>query len=232
MLYVATGDTNTADGDPTRPELARDLGSMAGKILRITADGAIPPDNPVAGSPVYSYGHRNVQGLAWHPKTGDLFASEHGPSAFPGEGGLHARDEINVIKPGGDHGWPRATCAVHRADLVDPLVCWTEIAAPPSGITFRGDDLFIATLSSQALVRVGIQHSPAGYRITDLERWFASGPRQGRFGRLRDVVNGPGGALFVLTDNSALPDRREDRILKIEATSSLATGPDRPPLGR
>ena len=83
-LYVATGDAR-------HPELAQDAGSLAGKILRLNSDGSIPEDNPFEGSPVYSYGHRNIQGLAWHPLTGDLYASEHG---------LEGHDEINLINPG------------------------------------------------------------------------------------------------------------------------------------
>ena len=91
--------------------------ALAGKILRVTAEGEIRSDNPFAGSPIYSYGHRNVQGLAWHPQSGVLFASEHGPT---GEFGLHARDEINLIKPGGNYGWPDGTCAVSRPKLNRP----------------------------------------------------------------------------------------------------------------
>ncbi|MBI3514364.1 MAG: PQQ-dependent sugar dehydrogenase, partial [Proteobacteria bacterium] len=95
-LYVTTGDT-------FRGALAQDKNSLAGKILRLADDGTVPPDNPVLNSPVYSFGHRNGQGLAWDPQTGKLLESEHGPS---GEFGLSAWDEINVIEPNGNYGWP------------------------------------------------------------------------------------------------------------------------------
>ncbi|MEK7246381.1 MAG: PQQ-dependent sugar dehydrogenase, partial [Pseudomonadota bacterium] len=101
MLYVATGDTYEA-------ELAQDRNSLAGKILRLTPEGEVPADNPFPASPIYSLGHRNPQGLAWHPASGDLFVSEHGPS---GEFGLSAHDEINVVVPGGNYGWPKAVGA-------------------------------------------------------------------------------------------------------------------------
>lgn len=91
----ATGDVFFRK--PAHPELAQDLTSLAGKILRIHRDGSIPEDNPFPGSPVYSWGHRNPQGLAWHPVTGALFSSEHGPSAH---------DELNRIEPGENYGWP------------------------------------------------------------------------------------------------------------------------------
>src|SRR5262245_36989750 len=208
MLYIGTGDS-------THPGLAQDLHSLAGKILRVTADGEIPADNPFAGSPVYSYGHRNVQGLAWHPQTGALFASEHGPS---GEFGLQAHDEINLIKPGGNYGWPEATCAVSRPKLVDPLVCWPDTTTPPGGIAFAGDDLLVATLKSEALIRLRLSGPDANYRPREIQRWFSSPGSRGRYGRLRDVVRGPDGAFYVLTSNrdgrgNHKPE--DDRILRI-----------------
>src|SRR5262249_43240050 len=108
MLYVATGET-------FKPELAQNLSSPAGKILRLTPDGGVPADNPFPNSPVYSYGHRNPQGLAWEPRSGTLFASEHGPT---GEFGLSAYDEINVIRAGGNYGCRRARPrGADRSDL-------------------------------------------------------------------------------------------------------------------
>jgi glucose/arabinose dehydrogenase len=210
MLYIGTGDA-------THPELARDLHSLAGKILRVTADGDIPADNPFPGSPVYSYGHRNVQGLAWHPATRELFASEHGPT---GEFGLYARDEINIIKPGGNYGWPEATCAVMRPKLIDPLVCWTEASVAPGGIAFLGDDLLVATLKSEALLRIGFRRSAGDFRTSGIERWFVSPRSLGRFGRLRDVVAGPDGSFYLLTSNRdgrGRPGPGDDRILRMTA---------------
>jgi len=188
LLYVGTGETG-------HPELAQDKTSLAGKILRITPDGTVPSDNPFPGSPVFTLGHRNVQGLAWRLGTRDLYASEHGPS---GEFGLHARDEINRIVAGRNYGWPTATCAVGKEGLADPLVCWPKQAVAPSGATFFDGDLFVATLRGEALIRVKIG---TGDRIEAIERWFASGEANGRYGRLRDVAVGPDKALYVLTND-------------------------------
>jgi glucose/arabinose dehydrogenase len=218
MLYIGTGDS-------THPELAKDLHSLAGKILRVTAEGDIPADNPFPGSPVYSYGHRNVQGLAWQPQTGELFASEHGPT---GEFGLQARDEINLIKPGGNYGWPDATCAVSRPELIDPLICWPEAAVPPGGIAFAGNDLLIATLKSEALIRVRFVRSADQYRATDIQRWFASPRSAGRYGRMRDVVRGPDGVFYVLTSNRdgrGRPGPGDDRILRISLRAEAGHSP-------
>ncbi|MSP80484.1 MAG: PQQ-dependent sugar dehydrogenase, partial [Rhodospirillales bacterium] len=191
MLYVATGDTYQAD-------LAQDPNSLAGKILRLTPEGAIPADNPFPGSPIYSFGHRNPQGLAWHPATKNLFISEHGPS---GEFGLGGHDEINVVVPGGNYGWPKAVGAPGRAPFSDPLIAWKTPTTPPSGAAFWQNDLFVATLRSEALIRVVMTHGRAGndYRVERIERLFGRG--ETRPGRLRDAVAGPDGALYVLTNN-------------------------------
>jgi glucose/arabinose dehydrogenase len=188
MLYVGTGETG-------HPDFAQDKTSLAGKVLRVTPDGAVPSDNPFPDSPVFTLGHRNVQGLAWRPGTRDLYASEHGPS---GEFGQHARDEINRIVAGRNYGWPLATCAAGRKELADPLVCWPNQAVAPSGAAFFDGDLFVATLRGEALIRVKIG---TGDRIETIERWFASGEAKGRYGRLRDVAVGPDKALYVLTND-------------------------------
>jgi quinoprotein glucose dehydrogenase len=208
MLYIGTGDA-------TRSALAQDPASLAGKILRVTPEGSVPPDNPVRNSPVYSLGHRNVQGLAWHPQTQDLFASEHGPT---GEFGLQARDEINVIRAGGNYGWPEVTCAAGRPQFVDPIVCWPGPSVPPGGIAFFRGDLFVATLRSEALVRIGLSRADGKYSAARIERWFVGSQSRGRHGRLRDAVVGPDNALYVLTSNRdgrGEPRPGDDRILKL-----------------
>jgi quinoprotein glucose dehydrogenase len=208
MLYITTGEVFEA-------ELAADLGSLAGKILRLDPDGGIPADNPFAGSPVYSYGHRNPQGLAWHPGTGALFASEHGPS---GEFGFGAYDEVNVIKPGLNYGWPRVTGAPGDRRYQDPIAAWPNVTTPPAGMAFWRDGLFIATLGSEALLRLGVQGREGKWRVTSVERWFMARSGEARFGRLRDAVVGPDGALYVLTSNRdgrGDPQDGDDRILRI-----------------
>ena len=219
MLYITTGETFHA-------ELAQELESLGGKILRITPEGNVPEDNPFKGSPIYSYGHRNPQGLSWHPFTGDLFESEHGPS---GEFGRFAHDEINVIKKGGNYGWPAVIGAAHLKQYTDPIIAW-EKTTPPSGITFyKGNllrhlqgDLFVATLRSESLIRIRLQKSTE-YKVTKIERWFATGYFNGKYGRIRDVVEGPDGAIYFLTSNRdgrGTPRPGDDRIYVITPKKS------------
>ncbi|MER3461425.1 MAG: glucose dehydrogenase [candidate division GAL15 bacterium] len=205
MLYVGTGDAR-------QPSLAQDPRSLAGKILRITPDGAVPPDNPFPGSPVYSLGHRNVQGLAWHPQTRRLYATEHGPS---GERGF-AHDEVNLIRPGANYGWPDLLCGQgSRPEFVDAVACSGDETWAPSGADFvtRGSwrgRLLVANLRGAHLRAFLL--SPDGMRV-DRQEVVLSG-----FGRLREVVEGPGGALYVLTSNRdgrGRPTEGDDRILRI-----------------
>ena len=212
MLYVTTGENFIS-------ALAQDLSSLAGKVLRVTPEGNIPADNPFIDSPVYSYGHRNPQGIAWQPDTGRLFESEHGPS---GEFGRFAHDEINIITKGGNYGWPHVIGSLGKQPYIDPIIVWKE-TTPPGGITFykgnllghlRGD-LFVATLRSRALVRIKFD---ADTRIQKIERWFAQDFKSGRYGRLRDVVSGPDGALYFTSSNRdgrGNPASDDDKIYRI-----------------
>jgi len=214
LLYITAGETS-------KSELAQDLHSLGGKILRITDEGAIPEDNPLRGSPAYSYGHRNPQGLAWHPETKDLFESEHGPS---GEFLFFANDEINAIVKGGNYGWPEAVGAPGRKPYVDPLVVWKK-TTPPSGITFYNGsllphlkyDLFVATLRSEALIRIRLKRQDHAYKVAEIQRWFAKDYQDGKYGRIRDVVAGPEGALYFLTNNRdgrGTPRDGDDKIYR------------------
>ena len=207
MLYICTGDIWKAG-------IAQDPENLGGKILRLTPDGKIPDDNPFEGSPVYSMGHRNPQGLAWHPGTGELFSSEHGPS---GEYGLRERDENNVIKSGGNYGWPVVVGAAGMEPFIDPIIMWLR-ATPPSGMAFWDGRLFIATLRSRALLRVKLDTSNDSYEVNKIDRLFAWDWANGRYGRLRDAAVGPDGALYVLTNNRdgrGSPQPGDDRILRI-----------------
>lgn len=195
-LYVTTGDA--AD-----PPLAQDPTSLAGKILRINLDGSVPGDNPFAGSPVYSLGHRNPQGIAWHPVSHALFITEHGPSGH---------DEVNLVQPGKNYGWPHMTGSGGSPRFLDPLLESGRGTWAPSGaVIYRGDLLF-AALRGQHLHRVVL--SPPEYaRIDSEERLFPSA-----YGRLRDVVLGPDGSLYLATNNrdgrgSPAPD--DDKILRL-----------------
>lgn len=209
MLYVTTGETFEA-------QLAADLNSLGGKILRLTPEGKVPEDNPFPDSPVYSFGHRNPQGLAWHPETGQLLASEHGPS---GEFGLRAHDEINMIRPGGNYGWPNVVGAPGLKPYADPLVVWKETAVPPAGMAFYDGDLFVAVLGRGALIRISLAQLGPGYRVERIERWFAQAPHETRLGRIRDVVAAPDGRLYFLTSNRdgrGSPRPGDDKIYRLE----------------
>jgi glucose/arabinose dehydrogenase len=212
MLYITTGETSVS-------ELAQDLTSLGGKILRITPEGDIPKDNPIKGSPVYSYGHRNPQGISWQPESGKLFESEHGPS---GEFGHFGHDEINIIVKGGNYGWPKVIGAPGLKSYIDPVIVWKD-TTPPSGMTFyKGNllihlkgDLFVATLRSECLVRIQFDEKGVVKRI---EKWFSNGKGDGNFGRIRDVVEGPDGALYFLTNNRdgrGRPRPGDDKIFRI-----------------
>jgi glucose/arabinose dehydrogenase len=213
-LYIGTGDA----GDPQRAQ----QNGLAGKVLRLTADGGLPADNPFPNSPLYTLGHRNVQGFTWHPETGQMFGSEHGPS---GDLGLRAWDEVNVLMRGGNYGWPRVVGAVRQPGLIDPIVAWPESSVPPSGMAFWQGDLYVATLRSQALVRIRVEPQENAWRAATVERLFMRNSGEGMYGRLRDVVSGPDGALYVLTNNRdgrGQPKEGDDRILRIVRTAAGA----------
>ncbi len=210
MLYIGTGDL-------WNQPLSQDLHSWAGKILRITPEGQIPEDNPFPGSPIFTYGHRVVQGLAWDPETDVMFNSEHGPSGeWPGV--IH-RDEINIVEKGANYGWPNVVGAPRIAEYRDPIAMWKKASVPPAGMTFYRGDLFVATLRSQALIRIQFEDDNEDYKVTNIERWFARDPKNGIYGRLRDVTVGPDGHLYVLTSNTdgrAELRPNDDKILRLK----------------
>lgn len=208
-LYVTTGDATTG-------EIAQKMGSLGGKTLRLNPDGSIPADNPFPGSPIYSLGHRNSQGLDWQPGTGLQFQTEHGPSGFDGPGG---GDEVNIVEAGKNYGWPVVHHKESKEGMVSPLLEFTPAIAP-SGASFvtgsrvpalRGDFLF-ACLRGERLMRVRLdpkdpRHVLATEALFDHE-----------FGRLREVQNGPDGAIYFTTSNrdgrgSVHPG--DDRVLRL-----------------
>lgn len=194
-LYVGTGDAG-------RPDAAQDPDSSAGKILRVTPDGDPAPGNPTPGSPVWSLGHRNVQGLAWDAD-GRMLASELGQNAY---------DELNVIEPGRNYGWPVVEGRGDVPGMVDPVVTWSTDLASPSGIAVTEDGVYVAALRGQRLWAVGFL--PDGFAD-------AGDALVGELGRLRDVAVGPDGALWILTQNTdgrGTPRDGDDRLVRIEPT--------------
>ena len=148
MLYAGVGDA-------TQRDRAQDLDDLGGKILRLTPEGGIPDDNPFPDSPVWSYGHRNVQGLAW-AADGTMFATEFGQNTW---------DELNIIEPGGDYGWPIVEGQGGGADFIDPVQQWTPDAASPSGMAIIGDTIFIANLRGEVLRAVPTADPVAAHRL-------------------------------------------------------------------
>ncbi|MFI0419413.1 PQQ-dependent sugar dehydrogenase [Spongiactinospora sp. 9N601] len=194
-LYATTGEV----GD--RP-LAQDRDSLAGKILRMTVDGKPAPGNPFDGSLVWSYGHRNVQGLAWDP-AGRLFATEFGADTF---------DEVNLIREGQNYGWPEVEGVGGGGRFVDPLLTWSTGEASPSGLAYAGGSLWAGALRGARLWQVPV--SGEGAVGTPLAHF------REEYGRLRAVAAAPDGSLWVATSNKdgrGSPAADDDRILVVPA---------------
>jgi glucose/arabinose dehydrogenase len=203
FLYATAGDASNTD-------FSQDVASMAGKVLRITSTGASAPGNRF-GSPVFTYGHRNPQGFDWHPVTGDLWASEHGPSG---------NDEINVVQSGANYGWPIIQGSATASAMQAPIVFYSSTIAPSGMSFYRGqripqfaNNLFVATLRGTHLLRL----TTDARRVVTQERLL-----DGTYGRLRDVVTGPDGYLYFCTNNRdgrGNPMTGDDRVLRIVPAS-------------
>ncbi len=192
MLYVSTGEAG-------QPGLAQDRGSLGGKILRITQDGDPAPGNPDPSSPIWTWGHRNVQGLAFDD-AGDLWASEFGQDTW---------DELNLIRKGHNYGWPAVEGKGGGSDYTDPQVQWATDDASPSGLAFVDGRLYLGALRGQRLWRVDVD----GRRARDPKGFFV-----GEYGRMRTVVVAPDGNLWVTTSNRdgrGSPAGSDDRILLV-----------------
>ncbi|WP_159616595.1 PQQ-dependent sugar dehydrogenase [Arthrobacter zhaoguopingii] len=190
MLYATTGDAG-------QPDVAQDRTSLGGKILRMEADGSVPEDNPFPGSLVYSYGHRNPQGLTWDD-AGTLYAAEFGQNTW---------DELNVITPGSNYGWPLVEGIAGSEAFTDPVQQWTPETASPSGITHLNGTIYIANLRGRVLRAVPVEDLS-----TSIELYA------GEYGRIRDVIRGPQNTLWILTSNTdgrGSPSADDDRLISI-----------------
>lgn len=211
-LYISLGDRGK------RPS-AQNMNDHRGSLIRVNDNGSVPSDNPFVGTPdvkpaIYSYGHRNIQGMTIHPVSGAIWTHEHGP-----QGG----DEINVIQPGVNYGWPVITYGVnygigtqigegtHKAGMAQPIHTWVPSIAPSGMAFYTGEafarwqgNLFVGSLKFGLLVRLEIDAN----RVTHEERML-----NGRYGRIRDIVQGPDGLLYVLTDE------RDGRLLRLTPAS-------------
>ncbi|MFF5315390.1 PQQ-dependent sugar dehydrogenase [Streptomyces massasporeus] len=196
MLFVGTGES----GDTG---LSQDKDSVGGKILRLTPEGEPAPGNPFPDSPVYSYGHRNVQGLAWDGKQ-RLFASEFGQDTW---------DELNAIKPGDNYGWPEAEGRSGDKRFHNPIDQWTTAEASPSGIAYAEGSIWMAGLRGKRLWRIPLNGTEAS---AEPQAFL-----EGEYGRLRTVVPAGGDRLWLVTSNTdgrGSPKDGDDRILELRVT--------------
>ncbi|NLG06178.1 MAG: PQQ-dependent sugar dehydrogenase [Candidatus Pacebacteria bacterium] len=192
-LYISTGDASNK-------ESAQDLNSLSGKILRVNADGSIPADNPFPNSAIFSYGHRNPQGFDWHPESGVLVATEHGPS---GNDGPRGGDEVNIIEAGNNYGWPIVSHEKSQEGLINPLILFTPAEAPGSGMFYRGsvfpqftNTFLFGVLRGEGIIQVVFDDNAVGkvvsyQKLPDIN-----------VGRVRDIVEAPDGTIYFSTSNT------------------------------
>lgn len=208
-LYITTGDA-------TDREIAQDLKNMGGKILRLNSDGSIPSDNPFPNSPVWSYGHRNPQGIDFYPGTSILWETEHGPSGFDGPGG---GDEVNVIVKGGNYGWPIVSHEGHKDGMIDPVLVYTPAEAPASGMFYKSgvisqfkNNFFFGCLRGRGIIRVIVDEKDPTKVVSQSKMSDVD------YGRIREIAEGPDGAIYFSTSNKdgrGNPGQTDDRIMRI-----------------
>ena len=210
-LYITTGDA-------TNRALAQQLSSLAGKTLRVNDDGTVPSDNPFFGqnnarAEIWSYGHRNAQGLDWQQGSNLMFQTEHGPSGFDGPGG---GDEVNIVERGKNYGWPEIHHKQTRAGMESPVLEYTPACAPASGAFYRGNafpqfrgNFFFGCLRGERIIRVVLD----GRRVVSQENLLDK-----KYGRIRDIAEGPDGFIYFSTSNRdgrGTPAGDDDRIMRL-----------------
>lgn len=207
-LYITTGDA-------TKKEIAQDLNSLGGKILRMNKDGSIPEDNPFDNSYIYSYGHRNPQGIDFDPISGVLFSTEHGPSLFDGAAG---GDEVNRILPGKDYGWPKVSHTQSTPEAINPLLVFTPAVAPASGVFYNGDKypnlknaFLFGGLRGEGIFVVYLDNTRT--KVKSYEKLNIAE------GRIRDIAISPDGYIYFSTSNRdgrGTANDKSDQIIKLE----------------
>lgn len=215
-LYITTGDA-------TKQSRAQKLDSINGKTLRLNDDGSVPADNPFinqkgARPEIWSYGHRNAQGMDFHPASGAMFQTEHGPSLIDGVSLFRRRggDEVNAVERGKNYGWAEISHNMTRAGMETPLIEYSPAIAPASGMFYRGaafpefkDNFFFGALKGEAIIRLVLD----GRKIISQERLLEK-----QYGRIREVAEAPDGTIYFSTSNRdgrGDPAKDDDRILRI-----------------
>jgi glucose/arabinose dehydrogenase len=214
-LYISTGDA-------TERQRAQDIHSLNGKILRINSDGSIPSDNPFPNSPIWTYGNRNPQGFDWYPGTEIMWETEHGPSGFDGPGG---GDEVNIIQKGGNYGWPIIHHTQTKEGMIAPILEFTPALAPASGMFYRSgvipkfkNNFFFGCLRGSGIMRVVIDPKDP-HKVISHEMLA-----EVNYGRIRDVAEGPDGAIYFSTSNrDGRGEQRngDDKIYRIVKSNPL-----------
>lgn len=210
-LYITTGDA-------TDRQLAQQMNSLAGKILRLNDDGTVPTDNPFVGQAnarpeIWAYGSRNAQGIDFQPGTNLLWETEHGPSGFDGPGG---GDEVNIIERGKNYGWPVIHHRATQSGMESPVLEYTPACAPASGMFYRGSKLpqfkgnfFFGCLRGERIIRVVTN----GRQVVSQENLLEK-----KYGRIRDIAEGPDGYIYFSTSNRdgrGEPASDDDRIMRL-----------------
>jgi glucose/arabinose dehydrogenase len=211
-FYVTTGDA-------TDWNLAQKMNTLAGKTLRLNDDGTIPEDNPFiktkdARPEIWSYGHRNAQGLTWQPGSGLMFQSEHGPSSFEGKGS--GGDEVNIVEQGMNYGWPVIHHTEKKDGMISPLLEYSPACAPGSAAFYSGDkfpafkgNLFVGCLRGKSIIRIALD----GRKVIKQEYLLES-----VYGRIRAIEEGPDGFVYFTTSNRdgrGSPAKDDDRVLRL-----------------
>lgn len=195
-LYVGTGTVSDSS------HLPQDINSLSGKILRLNDDGTIPDDNPFSNSPVYSLGHRNPQGMTWD-SNGNMFVAEFGPEK---------NDEINLIQAGKNYGWPEQQCSGNE-NFENAILCYDPSIEPGGILYYSGDKLKFEFPFIMASMRAANLYQLDFEEGLSSQKSILSG-----VGRVRDVVQGPDGSLYVITSNTdgkGFPDSMDDKLLRI-----------------
>ena len=223
LKFGADGKLYITTGDATKQSRAQDLSSINGKTLRLNDDGTIPSDNPFvnqkgARPEIWTYGHRNAQGMDWQPGTNLMFQTEHGPSIIDGVDLFHRTggDEVNIVEKGKNYGWAKISHTMRRDGMETPIIEYSPAVAPASAMFYRGalfpefkNNFFFGTLKGEAIVRLVLD----GRRIVSQDKLLEK-----KYGRIREVAEAPDGSIYFSTSNRdgrGNPTKEDDRILRI-----------------